>query len=397
MIILHVDMDAFYASIEMRDNPALRDVPLIIGAHPNERGVVATCNYEARKYGVRSGMNIKEAYALCPDGIYLHPDFRKYHAVSNQLHEIWVSYSKKIEYVAFDEAYLDVTGKVHSYEELRNLAFDLKQKIWDETHLTCSVGIGYSKSAAKLASEEKKPNGFFMIVSPEAFVSLTSDRNVRILPGIGAKTEEKLHSMNIFKVKDIRMNEEAVRQRFGKHGEWMVALSHGIDEREVTPYSLSDMKSMSREVTFQTDVTDKEFLRDVLFLLTLAVYDRAERLRFAFSGVSVKVTYYDMKKVTRQRKCDLGLSVTGVYDIAKELLEKTDERPIRLIGLKFYGLKQVDEAEKQEGHGGMKQMLSVLSSRYGIRFAEEIAQMDDMEKLHHLVGRMHGIQFGGKR
>ena len=394
MIILHVDMDAFYASIEMRDNPALRDVPLIIGAKPSERGVVSTCNYEARKYGVRSGMNIKEAYALCPDGTYLHPDFRKYHAVSNQLHEIWSSYSEKIEYIAFDEAYLDLTGKVHSYNEVRDLAYDLKKRVLTETGLTCSVGIGYSKSAAKLSSEEKKPNGFFTILSPNEFVSLTSDRDVRILPGIGAKTEEKLNAMNIFKVKDIRRDEDLVKQRFGKHGEWMVGLSNGVDGREVTPYSVSDMKSMSREVTFQTDVMNKEFLREILFLLALAVYDRAERLKFTFSGVSIKITYFDMKKVTRQRKCISGLSVERIYEIARELLEKIDDKPVRLVGLRLYDLKQVDEVEKRKPSEKMEQMLSFLSSRYRIDFSKEILQMDDMEKLHQLVDRMHKMRFG---
>lgn len=394
MIILHVDMDAFYASIEMRDNPSLRDVPLIIGAKPSERGVVSTCNYEARKYGMRSGMNIKEAYSLCPDGTYLHPDFRKYHAVSDHLHEIWSSYSEKIEYIAFDEAYLDLTGKVHSYDEVETLALDLKKRVLDETNLTCSVGIGYSKSAAKLSSEEKKPNGFFTILSPKEFIELTSERDVRILPGIGAKTEEKLNSMNIFKVKDIRRHADEVKRRFGKHGDWMIGLSRGIDLREVTPYSISDMKSMSREVTFQTDVMDREFLREVLFLLAFAVYDRAERLKFTFSGVSIKITYFDMKKVTRQRKCISGLSVEGIYEIARELLEKIDDKPVRLVGLKLYELKQVDELEKNEPNEKMKQMLSFLSSRYRIDFLEEISQMDDMEKLHQLVDRMHKMRFG---
>ena len=394
MIILHVDMDAFYASIEMRDNPALRNVPLIIGAKPSERGVVSTCNYEARKYGVRSGMNIKEAYALCPDGTYLHPDFRKYHAVSNQLHEIWSSYSEKIEYIAFDEAYLDLTGKVYSYNEVRDLAYDLKKRVLAETGLTCSVGIGYSKSAAKLSSEEKKPNGFFTILSPKEFVELTSDRDVRILPGIGAKTEEKLNAMNIFKVKDIRRNDDLVKQRFGKHGEWMVGLSNGVDGREVTPYSVSDMKSMSREVTFQTDVINKEFLREVLFLLSMAVYDRAERLKFTFSGVSIKITYFDMKKVTRQRKCEIGLSTVDIYEIARELLEKVDEKPVRLVGLRLYDLKQVEEVRKEETGEKMKQMLSFLSSRYRSDFSKEILKMDDMEKLHQLIGRMHEMRFG---
>ena len=139
---------------------------------------------------------------------------------------------------------------------------------------------------------------------------------------------------------------------------------------------------------------DREFLREVLFLLSMAVYDRAERLKFTFSGVSIKITYFDMKKVTRQRKCVTGLSVMGIYEIARELLEKIDEKPIRLVGLRLYGLEQVDEVQKQEPSEKMKQMLSFLSSRYRINFIKEILLMDDMEKLHHLVDKMHEMRFG---
>ena len=171
-IIIHVDMDAFFASVETRDNPALRGKPLIIGSLPGERGVVATCSYEARKYGIHSAMNIKDAYRLCPNGIYMHPDMDKYKAVSGQLHEIWNAYASAAETIALDEAYLDVTEQAGDLEGARRIAQAIKRRTKDETGLTCSVGVAYSKSAAKTASEEKKPNGYFEIPTAKDFVNL---------------------------------------------------------------------------------------------------------------------------------------------------------------------------------------------------------------------------------
>ena len=179
-IIIHVDMDAFYASVEVRDDPALRGKPLIIGALPSERGVVATCSYETRKFGVHSGMSIKDAYRLCPRGIYRHPDFDKYRTVSHQLREIWRSYAAAMETIALDEAYLDVTEQAGNWEGAREIAQLIKRRTREELHLSCSVGLAYSKTAAKTASEEKKPDGYFEILSPKAFTDLIADRDVQV-------------------------------------------------------------------------------------------------------------------------------------------------------------------------------------------------------------------------
>ena len=203
-IIIHVDMDAFYASVEIRDNPKLKGKPLIIGSMPNERGVVATCSYEARKYGVRSGMNIKDAYARCPGGIYMHPDFEKYKGVSKQLHEIWYTYASAAETIALDEAYLDVTEQAKDLEGARRIARLIKQRTRDELGLTCSVGVAYSKTAAKTASEEKKPDGYFEIPTAEDFVKLMIDRDVRSIYTVGEKTAQKLNTYEIYTVRDIR-------------------------------------------------------------------------------------------------------------------------------------------------------------------------------------------------
>ena len=178
-IILHVDMDAFYASVEIRDDPSLRGKPLIIGSLPHERGVVATCSYEARKYGVHSGMNIKDAYRLCPQGVYMHPRMDKYKAVSQQLHGIWNRYASAAETIALDEAYLDIEEQAKDLAGARAIARTIKARTLEEVGLTCSVGVAYSKTAAKTASEEKKPDGYFEIPTPEDFVALISGRDVR--------------------------------------------------------------------------------------------------------------------------------------------------------------------------------------------------------------------------
>ena len=215
-IIIHVDMDAFYASVEMRDDPSLRGKPLIIGSLPNERGVVATCSYEARKYGVHSGMNIKDAYRLCPGGIFRHPNFDKYKAVSAQLHAIWDAYASASEAIALDEAYLDVTEKAGDWDGAREIARTIKRRTRDELHLTCSVGLAYSKTAAKTASEEKKPDGYFEIETAEDFAELIRDRDVKVLYTVGESTAEKLYAAGIHTVRDIQQRQEDVVRLLGR-------------------------------------------------------------------------------------------------------------------------------------------------------------------------------------
>lgn len=270
-IIIHVDMDAFFASVETRDNPALRGKPLIIGSLPNERGVVATCSYEARKYGLHSAMNIKEAYRLCPNGIYMHPDMDKYKAVSGQLHEIWNTYASAAETIALDEAYLDVTEQAGDLDGARRIAQTIKRRTRDEVGLTCSVGVAYSKTAAKMASEEKKPDGYFEIPTAEDFVNLIIDRDVRVIYTVGEITAQKLYAAGIHTVRDVRDNPEIVAGLLGKQGQWITQLALGMDDRKVTPYRPEDAKSIGREVTFQEDVNNYALLKDVLVVLALCV------------------------------------------------------------------------------------------------------------------------------
>lgn len=396
-IIIHVDMDAFYASVEVRDNPELRGKPVIIGALPQERGVVATCCYEAREYGVHSAMNVKEAYRLCPEGVFIHPNFDKYRKVSHQIHKIWNEYCTAMEPIALDEAYLDVTETAVTFEKAGEFARTIKKRVLNEVGLTCSIGVAYSKSAAKTASEEMKPNGYFEIHSPQEFVDLIIDRNVRVVPSVGEKTAERLNEMEIYTVRDLYDREMEVMEHFGSQGAVLMDLAKGLDDRRVTPYRPEDAKSISREITFQEDVYDYEFLKDVLFLLALSVETRAGRYNLHGNGVVLKITYSDMKSITRSRvtkSCDDALSI---HREAVEMLNTLKKRPVRLIGAGVYNLteqklRQVTLDELFDtGAGGpndREKMFDRLEKRYHIDFSKLMGQMDRSDSLHRLVEDM---------
>ena len=397
-IIIHVDMDAFYASVEVRDDPSLRGKPLIIGSLPHERGVVATCSYEARKFGVRSGMNIKEAYRLCPQGIYRHPDFEKYKSVSAQLHAIWDSYAAASEAIALDEAYLDVTERAVDFDGARQIAREIKRRTREELSLTCSVGVAYSKTAAKTASEEKKPDGYFEIPTREDFIELLSDRDVRALYTVGAKTAEKLHASGIRTVREIRENADAVMRMFGKQGIWIVQLANGIDDRHVVPYRPEDAKSISRELTFQEDVESFALLQDVLLLLALCVEHRAKRYGLHGRGVTLKLTYGDMKSISRSKligDCDDAMTI---YETASDLLREAQRRPVRLIGAGIYNLSgeegrqltldDLSDDARQLRERKLRAALDALQRRYGLDFAGHLEDIYHSGTLHRTAEYM---------
>ena len=397
-IIIHVDMDAFYASVEARDNPGLRGKPLIIGSMPYERGVVATCSYEARKFGVHSAMNIKEAYRLCPDGIYMHPNFVKYKEVSEQLHEIWNSYATASETIALDEAFLDVTETAGSFDRAREMALEIKKRTRDELGLTCSVGLAYSKSAAKTASEEKKPDGYFEILTPQDFVDLVIDRDVRVLFTVGARTADKLYGAGINTVSDLLSREDEVVGLLGRQGKMLTQLARGIDDRKVVPYRPEDAKSVSREITFQEDVHDYKLLEDVLLLMSMSVIERARRHHLRGSGVVLKLTYTNMKSITRSRvtsHCDDALSIQKE---AVDMLYSLKKHGVRLIGVGIYNLSNsrtkqltLDDAIsifRKDGDEDLDKALAEMSRRYGIDFSPDSEHIYRVDSLHSLVEEM---------
>ncbi len=397
-IIIHVDMDAFFAAVEIRDDPSLRGKPLIIGSLPDERGVVATASYEARRYGVHSAMNIKEAYRLCPNGVYMHPHMEKYKAVSGQLHEIWNSYASSLEAIAFDEAYLDVKEQAGDFAGARRIGYEIKQRTRRELGLSCSVGVAYSKTAAKTASEEKKPDGYFEILTPADYVALIIDRDVRSLYTVGEKTAEKLHASGIRTVRDIREKQEQVIRLLGKQGQWITGLAFGIDDRRVTPYRPEDAKSIGREVTFQKDTDDYEFLKDVLLLLAVCVDKRAKRTGLHGKGVALKLTYADMKQISRSQTVVSADSAADIYRNAVIMLSQVERRPVRLIGTGIYNLSGDEDrqlgfddvfAESARGkEAELMRLLDGLNERYGLNFAGHLEQIYQMDTLHKTIEYM---------
>ena len=398
MLIIHVDMDAFYASVEVRDNPELKGKPLIIGALPTERGVVATCSYEARKYGVHSAMNIKEAYRLCPHGIYMHGNFERYRAVSAELHKIWNDYASASEYVALDEAYLDVTETAGTVERAREFAQEIKRRVLEEQKLTCSVGLAYSKTAAKTASEEKKPNGYFEILTPDEFTNLLSERDVRALYTVGAKTAERLNQLGIFNVKDIKGKSEDVIRILGKQGRLIVELASGIDDRKVIPYRPEDAKSISRELTFQEDVSDYEFLKHALLLLAISVERRARRVGLRGKGVVLKLTYANMKSITRSKIVPEAVHSITIYREAVKLLSQVQHEPVRLVGVGIYNLTDgeyeqlvlegFELEQSQSPEEELERELQRLQTVYNLDFAGHLDQIYCGEKLYKTIEYM---------
>lgn len=397
-LIIHVDMDAFYASVEIRDDPSLKGRPVIIGSLPHERGIVATCSYEAREFGVHSAMNIKEAYRLCPDGVYLRPNFDKYKATSAQIHKIWDGYTEISETIALDEAYLDVTETAGSLEKAREFAKEIKARILNEVGLTCSVGLAYCMGAAKTASEERKPDGYFEILSPQDFMDLVIDRDVRVLPSVGVKTADKLHSVGLDTVRDILERQEDVTDLLGNHGKMLIDLAQGIDDRVVTPYKPEDAKSISHELTFQENVSDFRLLEDVLLLLSMCVVHRARRYDLHGSGVVLKITYSDMKSITRSKVTLLCDDPISIRNEAVGLLSSVSKRPIRLIGVGIYnlmskGVRQMTLDEIIDNENGEREKklaaaIEDLSERYELDFESRLPQIYGNDYLHRLVNYM---------
>ncbi|MDR2932721.1 MAG: DNA polymerase IV [Oscillospiraceae bacterium] len=391
--ILHVDMDAFYAAVEVRDNPDLAGKPLIIGALPSERGVVSTCSYEARQYGVRSAMSISEAYRRCPHGIYMHPDMHKYKTVSDALHTIWNDYTNIVEYISLDEGYMDVTGSLRLFGSAAAIARSIKGRTLTETGLTCSIGVGYCMTAAKLASEEKKPNGYFEIPDAGFYKNLIMERSVRILYTVGEKTAEKLAGAGIHTVRDILRHEQLVASMFGKHGRQIVELANGVDAREVTPWDQAEAKSIGRELTFQQDITDHAYLKKVLIIQAKELSMKTRLAGLYAQTVTLKITYQDMKSITRSKSGEPTNNATDISKTACALLDSIPRAPIRLIGISLgnltdepyhqYSLEDIGTVRSQQRKKMLDGKLLALQKKYGagiIKTGHELEAENELSK-----------------
>ncbi|MGE5559484.1 MAG: DNA polymerase IV [Chloroflexota bacterium] len=337
--IVHVDMDAFFASVEQRDHPELRGLPVVVGGSPKGRGVVSTASYEARRFGIRSAMPAAEAYARCPQAIFVRPNFRAYEEASRQIQGIFHDYSDLVEPMSLDEAYIDVTG-----QDAVAIGRRIKERIHREVRLTASVGVSYNKFLAKIASDLEKPGGFTVIDEKRA-AELLPTLPVRKLPGVGAKSEDELQRIGIYTVADLqRSGPELLTRLFGRRGLELAQLAQGIDERPVGVGG--EAKSISEETTFDQDVKDRTQLEQVLSQYADSLCRQLVRGGLRIRTVTIKARYEDFTNITRSFTLpDYTCDPDKVRATAFQLLDKVDlaHHRVRLIGLHLANFLQPGE------------------------------------------------------
>lgn len=348
-MILHVDMDAFYASVEERDRPELAGKAVIVGGNPRGRGVVAAANYEARKFGVHSAMPSSQAYRLCPHAVVLRPEMKKYAAVSRHIREIFHRFTPLVEPLSLDEAFLDVAGSVQLFGSPSEIGRQIQSAIRDETRLAASVGVAPNKFLAKLASDLDKPNGF-VVVDPGRVDEFLEPLPVKRLWGVGKAAQSRLQRLNVGTIGQLKqLSEEVLRSNFGKSGAQLWRLAHGIDHRKVVPDHQA--KSISNETTFDVDIADVETLRSWLMQLTEQVARRLRQNGLKGKTVQLKIRYSDFRTLTRAQTLPVPTDVTDeIWKTADDLLtNRLPETglPIRLLGIGVTGLTGEAGAQQQ--------------------------------------------------
>jgi DNA polymerase-4 len=331
--ILHVDMDAFYASVEQHDRPELKGQPVIVGG-PIQRGVVASASYEARKFGVKSAIPTAQALRLCPQAILIRSRFERYGEVSRQIREIFLNYTPLVEPLSLDEAFLDVTGVEKLFGPAEQIAQEIKRKILDSTGLTCSVGVSFNKFLAKLASDLCKPSGLLVMDEPRA-EEILPGLPVGRLWGVGPTTEEKMHQMRLRTIGDVqRASREELIHSFGKYGVRLHELAWGIDERPVEPEQKA--QSMSRETTFPEDLSERTMLKKILFELSEQVASDLREAELIGRTIHLKVRFADFTTITRSQTLPLPLKTAqALWQAAEKLFDVKVEivQGIRLLGV----------------------------------------------------------------
>jgi len=344
--IAHVDMDAFFAAIEERDNPQYRGKPVVVGSDPKKgkgRGVVSTCSYEARKFGIHSAMPISIAYRKCPEAIFLPVDMEKYAYVSHQIHDILYDFTPEIEPISIDEAFLDITGTFHLFKTPPETCLLIKEKIKAGTQLTASVGLAPTKMAAKIASDLKKPDGFIE-VAQKNLLDFLHPLEITKLWGLGKKSEIVLRKAGINTIGDIaRRDVRELINMFGKNGIHFWKLANGIDERSIE--TGVEAKSVSNEITFERDTSDKERIESALMLLCEKVSKRLREEGFKGRTVTLKVRLEGFQTFTRSLTIGEPINFEDVlYKEAKCLYNdsKKKNKKVRLIGVKVSSLSSSD-------------------------------------------------------
>ena len=336
--ILHIDMDAFYASVEQRDNPSLRGKPLAVGGQPNRRGVVAAASYEARAFGVYSAMSMANAVRLCPELVIVPPDFSRYKEASTIIFNIYREVTPLVEPLSLDEAYLDVTENSWNESLATTVAKRLKARIREETRLTASAGVAPNKFLAKIASGWKKPDGL-TVIAPNRVEPFLQQLPVDALWGVGPVTAARLRSRGINRLVDVRsVADEVLREAVGSMAEWLRQLATGIDDRPVVAHR--EAKSSGTENTYPEDLTDVETIRREVGDMASHAVAWLERRNLLARTVTIKVRYSDFRTITRSHTSAPTRVGTEMAGRALCLLDKTEvgRRPVRLLGVSVHNL-----------------------------------------------------------
>lgn len=388
-MILHIDMDAFYASVEERENPSLVGKPVIVGGSAESRGVVAAANYEARKFGVHSAMAAARARRLCPQAIVIKPRIDYYAAVSRQIRDIFEQFTPLVEPLSLDEAFLDVTGSEPVFGSSAEIGRQIKQRISDELKLTASVGVATNKFVAKIASALKKPDGF-VVVEPSEIQSFLDPLPVGRLWGVGKVTGHVFDRLSVRTIGQLRqMPLPTLTELFGASGEHYWQLAHGIDDRRVVPDR--EAKSISNETTFAEDIADMEVLRAWLVELVEQVARRLRQHDIKGRTVELKVRFADFQTITRSMTLAAPTSITReLLEAGVELLTKhlpARNRRIRLLG---FGVSKLDGSGKsqqtlfdqpdRERHRELDRVADQITEKFGKLAIRRGARLDGGEE-----------------
>lgn len=336
--IIHIDMDCFYAAVEMRENPALKGKPVAVGGSPSQRGVLTTCNYEARKFGLHSAMPTAQALKRCPHLILLPVNMPLYKSVSAQIHQIFRRYTDIIEPLSLDEAYLDVSECTHCFGSATWIAEEIRQAIWNELHLTASAGVAPLKFLAKIASDQHKPNGQF-VISPEKVTAFIADLPLKKIPGVGKVTNEKLKQLGFETCGDLQQADKSqIFQQFGKFGRRLWDFAHGLDPRKVEVNR--PRKSLAVENTLLKDISElsdaeivvQEQFQKLLFRLQRNWGDTPLK---EFKKVGIKLKFDDFSQTTLERNGE-GLKIGCFLALLEQIWTRRNGRKVRLIGLNVH-------------------------------------------------------------
>jgi DNA polymerase-4 len=373
-MILHIDMDAFYASVEQLDDPRLRNKCVIVGGTSN-RGVVSAASYEARQFGVRSAMPIYQAKQKCPHGIFLPPRMDRYQTVSKKIMAVLRDFSPLVEPVSIDEAYVDITGCQRLFGEPQEIAWEIKRKIKETVNLTCSIGVAPNKFLAKIASDMQKPDGLTLI-APEQVGAFVDSLPINKVPGVGNKMQHQMELLGIRTLGDVqRLPQKTLLRHLGKFGLRLGALSAGIDDSPVTPHA--PHKSISSERTLAADTSDRELLKRCLLSQSADVARQLRQAGVRAKTITLKIKDADFKTVTRRTTIAIpGQSSKTIYEQAARLLDEYKiTQKIRLIGVGTSGFSPVSASvqrglfeHSEEGDGDWEKVdkaLDAISKKFG--------------------------------